>query len=52
MTNNPRKIGGLEAYGLEIAEVVPLEAGRGEHNEHYLETKRIRLGHRLTKGRR
>ena len=52
MTNNPRKIVGLEAYGLEIAEVVPLEAGRGEHNEHYLETKRIRLGHRLTKGRR
>ena len=47
MTNNPRKIIGLEAYGLRIDEVVPLRCGRCEHNEQYLDTKRERLGHQL-----
>ncbi|MEN6625468.1 MAG: bifunctional 3,4-dihydroxy-2-butanone-4-phosphate synthase/GTP cyclohydrolase II [Candidatus Sumerlaeia bacterium] len=47
MTNNPRKIVGLEAYGLEISEVVPIQVGLCEHNERYLNTKRDRLGHRL-----
>ncbi|MCE5231408.1 GTP cyclohydrolase II [bacterium] len=47
MTNNPRKIVGLEAYGLEIDAVVPIQVGLCEHNEHYLNTKRDRMGHRL-----
>ncbi len=48
MTNNPRKIVGLEAYGLEIVEVVPIECGRCQQNANYLDTKRARLGHQLS----
>ncbi|HPK01455.1 MAG TPA: bifunctional 3,4-dihydroxy-2-butanone-4-phosphate synthase/GTP cyclohydrolase II [Candidatus Sumerlaeota bacterium] len=48
MTNNPRKIVGLEAFNLEIVERVPLEVGHCEFNQHYLETKRRRLGHMLS----
>jgi 3,4-dihydroxy 2-butanone 4-phosphate synthase / GTP cyclohydrolase II len=52
MTNNPRKIVGLEGFGLEIVERVPLEANRSKYNDRYLETKRHRLGHMLEqKGR-
>jgi GTP cyclohydrolase II len=40
MTNNPRKIVGLKAYGLEVVERVPLQVGHHEHNRTYLETKR------------
>lgn len=47
MTNNPKKIVGLEAYDLEIVEQVPLEGGNTPENERYLETKRRRMGHRL-----
>jgi len=47
MTNNPRKIIGLEAYGLEVAERVPIIAGHGDYNKHYLDTKRRRMGHLL-----
>ncbi len=47
LTNNPRKVVGLEGYGLEIAERVPLVCGKGEHNERYLETKKTKLGHML-----
>lgn len=47
MTNNPRKIVGLTAYGLEIVERVPLQVGHHEHNQRYLDTKRTRLGHLL-----
>ncbi|MCA8920828.1 MAG: bifunctional 3,4-dihydroxy-2-butanone-4-phosphate synthase/GTP cyclohydrolase II [Planctomycetes bacterium] len=48
MTNNPRKIVGLrEGFGLEITERVPLEVGRSEANQRYLETKRDKLGHLL-----
>lgn len=47
MTNNPRKIIGLEAFGLEVSERVPIVVGRGEHNDRYLETKRSRMGHLL-----
>lgn len=47
LTNNPRKIVGLEAYGLKIAERVAIHAGHGEHNERYLSTKRDVLGHWL-----
>ena len=52
MTNNPRKIVGVEAYGLDVVERVPLEVGRGDHNDMYLETKRCRLGHMISDGGR
>lgn len=45
MTNNPRKIVGLEAYGLEVVERVSMEVGRGKYNCRYLDTKAARLGH-------
>lgn len=45
LTNNPRKIRGLEGYGLEVTERVPLHAGSNPYNENYLETKREKLGH-------
>jgi 3,4-dihydroxy 2-butanone 4-phosphate synthase / GTP cyclohydrolase II len=47
ITNNPRKIKGLEGYGLNIVERVPIEITPGESNEFYLETKKNRLGHML-----
>ncbi|HVA24848.1 MAG TPA: bifunctional 3,4-dihydroxy-2-butanone-4-phosphate synthase/GTP cyclohydrolase II [Chloroflexota bacterium] len=45
MTNNPRKIVGLEGYGLQIVERVPLEMAPNDINANYLMTKRIKLGH-------
>ncbi|MEE2987612.1 MAG: bifunctional 3,4-dihydroxy-2-butanone-4-phosphate synthase/GTP cyclohydrolase II [Nitrospinota bacterium] len=45
LTNNPRKIIGLEGYGLEIVERVPMEIVPKKDNIKYLETKRIKLGH-------
>ncbi len=45
ITNNPRKRVGLESYGLEISELVPLEILPNENNEKYLKTKRDKLGH-------
>lgn len=47
MTNNPVKRVGLEAYGLEITENVPIEVAPNPYNERYLETKRHRMGHTL-----
>ncbi|MEO5797960.1 MAG: bifunctional 3,4-dihydroxy-2-butanone-4-phosphate synthase/GTP cyclohydrolase II [Gemmatimonadales bacterium] len=47
MTNNPRKLVGLEGYGLEIVERVPLVADTTEENRSYLATKRDKLGHLL-----
>ncbi|MFQ5911613.1 MAG: bifunctional 3,4-dihydroxy-2-butanone-4-phosphate synthase/GTP cyclohydrolase II [Nitrospinota bacterium] len=47
MTNNPRKIVGLEGYGLTITERVPIEIKPREENLRYLETKRYKLGHLL-----
>ncbi len=47
MTNNPKKVVGLEAYGLRIVERVPIEVGANEVNARYLETKRAKLGHFL-----
>lgn len=49
MTNNPRKVVGLDAYGLEIVERVPLEKGQTEENADYLAAKRDKLGHLLTR---
>jgi 3,4-dihydroxy 2-butanone 4-phosphate synthase/GTP cyclohydrolase II len=48
MTNNPRKLVGLEGYGLEIAERVPLVASRTQENASYLAAKKDKLGHLLT----
>lgn len=45
LTNNPRKLTGLQGYGLEIAEQVPLRIEPNPHNQRYLETKREKLGH-------
>src|SRR3990167_6780652 len=47
MTNNPRKIVGLEGYGLEMVERVPLEISPSDHNAPYLKTKREKMGHLL-----
>lgn len=47
MTNNPTKRVGLEAYGLEIVENVPIEIKPNEYDKKYLETKRDRMGHTL-----
>ena len=47
LTNNPKKVIGLEGYGLEIVEQVPIRLPSNPHNEKYLETKRTRMGHHL-----
>lgn len=48
MTNNPKKIKGLEGYGLEIVGRVPVEISPGANNEFYLSTKKEKMGHILT----
>jgi 3,4-dihydroxy 2-butanone 4-phosphate synthase / GTP cyclohydrolase II len=48
LTNNPRKITGLETYGLKVIERVPLEVTPRESNIHYLRTKQSKLGHLLS----
>lgn len=47
LTNNPRKVSGLEEYGIAVQERVPLVRPPTLHNERYLETKRAKLGHLL-----
>lgn len=49
ITNNPRKRAGLLGYGLEIVDIIPLEMNANPHNEHYLRTKRDKLGHEIMK---
>ncbi|MHB9026582.1 MAG: bifunctional 3,4-dihydroxy-2-butanone-4-phosphate synthase/GTP cyclohydrolase II [Armatimonadota bacterium] len=48
MTNNPKKIVGLEGYGLEVVEVVPICMPPNPHNVRYLQAKREKLGHLLS----
>ena len=48
LTNNPRKVVGLDAYGLRIVERVPLPIDPTAHNRSYLDAKRDKLGHLLT----
>jgi 3,4-dihydroxy 2-butanone 4-phosphate synthase/GTP cyclohydrolase II len=48
MTNNPRKLVGLDGYNLEITERVPLIVGVDERNRFYLQTKREKLGHLIS----
>jgi 3,4-dihydroxy 2-butanone 4-phosphate synthase/GTP cyclohydrolase II len=45
LTNNPKKIVGLEGYGLEVIERVPIKVRPGKENRRYLEAKREKLGH-------
>ncbi len=45
LTNNPKKVVGLEGYGLEIVKQVPIKVKPNPHNEKYLKTKREKLGH-------
>jgi 3,4-dihydroxy 2-butanone 4-phosphate synthase / GTP cyclohydrolase II len=47
MSNNPRKLVGLEGYGLSVAEWIPLEIAPSVHTERYLRTKKEKLGHKL-----
>ena len=47
LTNNPKKVVGLESYGLHIVETVPLIVPPNPYNIHYLETKQKKLGHLL-----
>jgi 3,4-dihydroxy 2-butanone 4-phosphate synthase / GTP cyclohydrolase II len=48
LSNNPRKLVGIEGYDLSIAEWIPLEIPPGEHSRAYLRTKKEKLGHKLT----
>ena len=47
LTNNPKKIHGLEGYGLSVAEQVPIQSIPNPHNEDYLNAKRDKMGHKL-----
>ncbi len=47
ITNNPLKISGLETYGVDVAERIPLHAGTTPHNARYMETKKVKMGHLL-----
>jgi 3,4-dihydroxy 2-butanone 4-phosphate synthase/GTP cyclohydrolase II len=47
MTNNPKKMVGLEGYGLEVVERVPIETGACAYNMGYLRTKKDKMGHML-----
>jgi 3,4-dihydroxy 2-butanone 4-phosphate synthase/GTP cyclohydrolase II len=47
LTNNPKKISGIEAFGLRVVEQVPIEVPPNAENRRYLATKRAKLGHRL-----
>jgi 3,4-dihydroxy 2-butanone 4-phosphate synthase/GTP cyclohydrolase II len=47
LTNNPKKIVGLEGYGLKLVEQVPIEIKPNEHNRSYLECKKLKMGHLL-----
>jgi 3,4-dihydroxy 2-butanone 4-phosphate synthase/GTP cyclohydrolase II len=48
MTNNPRKIVGLEGYGMQVVERVPIEVAPAKENWNYLRTKKEKLGHLLS----
>jgi 3,4-dihydroxy 2-butanone 4-phosphate synthase / GTP cyclohydrolase II len=47
LTNNPRKIVGLEGYGLKVTQQVPIKMKPNPHNARYLQTKKTKLGHLL-----
>ena len=47
MTNNPKKISGLESYGLKVMETIPITPEPNPHNRRYLKTKQKKMGHLL-----
>jgi 3,4-dihydroxy 2-butanone 4-phosphate synthase/GTP cyclohydrolase II len=47
LTNNPKKLAGIDGFGLEVVEQIPIEVSPKPENERYLATKRDKLGHRL-----
>ena len=47
LPNNPKKVVGLEGYGLEIVEQLPIKISPNKHNKKYLNTKRDKMGHRI-----
>jgi len=47
MTNNPKKMVGLDGYGLRIVEQVPIEVPPNDYNKCYLECKKLKMGHLL-----
>ena len=47
LTNNPRKIGGIEGFGLRVVDQVPIEIAPNDENRRYLATKREKLQHKL-----
>jgi 3,4-dihydroxy 2-butanone 4-phosphate synthase / GTP cyclohydrolase II len=47
LTNNPKKIRGLEGYGLRVSDQIPIAHAPNPHNERYLRTKAERMGHTL-----
>jgi 3,4-dihydroxy 2-butanone 4-phosphate synthase/GTP cyclohydrolase II len=47
LTNNPKKVVGLEGYGMQMVEQVPIRCESNPHNAKYLETKKVKLGHTL-----
>ena len=51
LTNNPKKMVGLQGYGLSIVEQVPIEVEANEFNKCYLECKKFKMGHTLNLGK-
>ena len=47
LTNNPKKMVGLEGYGLSVTEQIPIEVKPNQHNKGYLECKKLKMGHIL-----
>lgn len=47
MTNNPKKVYGIDGFGLKVVEEVPIRIAPGEHNKRYLQTKKEKMGHKL-----
>jgi 3,4-dihydroxy 2-butanone 4-phosphate synthase/GTP cyclohydrolase II len=47
LTNNPRKVVGLDGYSLEIIEQLPIKVLANKHNKRYLNTKRKKMGHKI-----
>jgi 3,4-dihydroxy 2-butanone 4-phosphate synthase/GTP cyclohydrolase II len=47
LTNNPKKVVGLEGYGIQMVEQVPIRTEANPHNEKYLATKKVKMGHML-----
>ena len=50
MTNNPRKVKSLKDVGVDVVEQVPLQVGRNQHNDEYLNTKAEKMGHMFFQG--